>query len=75
MNAIKRIEIDADEARAIAQALDVFIEGGYWQGDRETSPTFKYLAGLKQKYDDIHDSLMSAPAVLDNPNRKGLVDA
>ena len=70
MEPIKRIEIDADEAGMIAEALDVFIEGGYWQGDRETSPTFKYMADLKQKYDDILDSLMSAPVVLDNPNRK-----
>lgn len=74
MSAIKRIEVDADEAGAIMRAISNLLMNmkrgfsNYRHGGR--NETRQYLCKIWDKYSAIHDSLMSAPVVLDNPNRK-----
>ncbi len=74
MSVIKRIEVDADEAEAIIRAMSNLLMNmkrgfsDYRHGGR--NETRQYLYNIWYKYSAIHDSLMSAPVVNDNPNRK-----
>ena len=76
MTAIKRIDVDAEEARAIMIAVAV-LKDRLYQGKRHychgtPDADQAYLSSIRDKYRDIHDGLMSAPAGLDNPNRREL---
>jgi len=74
MSVIKRIDVDAEEAEAIMIAVAV-LKDRLYQGKRHychgtPDADQAYLSGIRDKYHDIHDSLMTAPADNDNPNRR-----